>query len=61
MTKLSRIPPLSKTGKKHGGDPTDDQGRFYLCPICGQQVDKRDLRQVIWHEKQGHEPLELDM
>ncbi|WP_292277381.1 hypothetical protein [Mesorhizobium sp.] len=47
MTKLSRIPPLSKTGKKHGGDPTDDQGRFYLCPICGQQVDKRDLRQVI--------------
>ncbi|WP_404924901.1 hypothetical protein [Mesorhizobium sp. ORM16] len=31
---------------------------FYTCKICGQKVDMRDLRQVMWHEQPDHEPLE---
>ncbi|WP_276325611.1 hypothetical protein [Mesorhizobium ciceri] len=35
----------------------DEDDNFYTCPICGQQVDMRDLRQVIWHERPKHRPL----
>ncbi|RWI60234.1 MAG: hypothetical protein EOQ93_02950 [Mesorhizobium sp.] len=64
MTKLSDIPPLSKPGKRFGGEPggepADESDHFYTCKVCGQRVDKRDLRQVAWHEQPEHEPLELD-
>jgi hypothetical protein len=56
MTKLSDLgPPIP--GKLHGGEPADEMDNFYTCPICGQQVDMRDLRQVIWHERPKHKPL----
>ncbi|RWN99366.1 hypothetical protein [Mesorhizobium sp.] len=60
MTKLSDLgPPI--TGRRHeGSEPATEQEHFYACPTCGQLVDRRDLRQVIWHEQPGHEPLELD-
>lgn len=59
MTKLSDLgPPI--TGRRHDGKPVPVQEHFYACPICCQSVDKRDLRQVIWHEQPGHEALELD-
>ncbi len=54
MTKLSDQP---IPGKLHGGDLADEDDNFYTCPICGQQVDMRDLRQVIWHERPKHRPL----
>lgn len=56
MTKLSHLGPPSP-GKLHGGEPADEDDNFYTCPICGQQVDMRDLRQVIWHERPKHRPL----
>ena len=40
-----------------GGDLSLEQDNFYPCPICGQMVDMRDLRQVIWHEQPKHKPL----
>ncbi|MER9842543.1 hypothetical protein NKJ59_14995 [Mesorhizobium australicum] len=49
-------PPLP--GKLHGAPVRDERDHFYACPSCGQEVDMRDLRQVIWHEEPGHEPLE---
>ena len=56
MRKLSDLgPPIS--GKLHGGESSDEMDNFYTCPICGQQVDMRDLRQVIWHERPKHKPL----
>ena len=56
MAKLSDLgPPIP--GKQHGGEPADEDDNFYTCPICGQQVDMRDLRQVIWHERPKHRPL----
>ena len=56
MTKLSDLgPPIP--GKLHGGDLIREEGHFYNCPNCGQRVDQRDLRQVMWHEGPGHEPL----
>ncbi|RWA69362.1 MAG: hypothetical protein EOQ29_17475 [Mesorhizobium sp.] len=33
---------------------------FYLCPICGQPVDMRDLRQVMWHDRPVHDRLDID-
>ncbi|TJV70359.1 MAG: hypothetical protein E5X76_20200 [Mesorhizobium sp.] len=45
-------PPIS--GKKAGGDVTDERRHFYACPTCGKPVDMRDLRQVMLHETPGH-------
>ncbi|TPJ12924.1 hypothetical protein FJW04_21955 [Mesorhizobium sp. B2-7-3] len=57
MTKLSDLgPPIP--GKLHGGRHIEEHLHFYKCPHCGQRVDQRDLRQVFWHERPGHEPLE---
>ncbi|RWN61456.1 MAG: hypothetical protein EOR99_31130 [Mesorhizobium sp.] len=59
MTKLSDLgPPIN--GKRHGEPVKDEDEPFYTCPKCGQEVDKRDLRQVIWHGQPAHEPLEMD-
>ena len=56
MTKLTDLgPPIS--GKRHGEPVVDERDHFYNCPSCGQKVDMRDLRQVIWHEEPGHKPL----
>ncbi|MER9702173.1 hypothetical protein [Mesorhizobium sp. M0146] len=56
MTRISDLgPPIP--GKPH--DP-DWQEHFHVCPICGQQVDRRDFRQVMWHEQPDHEPLGFD-
>ncbi|OBQ72411.1 hypothetical protein [Mesorhizobium loti] len=57
MTKLSDLgPPIPC--KLHGGKPEREEDNFYSCPYCGQIVDQRVLRQVMWHEGPGHEPLE---
>ncbi|RWM79496.1 MAG: hypothetical protein EOR81_10805 [Mesorhizobium sp.] len=59
MTKLSELgPPI--VGTRHGAPVEQEGDHFYTCPTCGQPVDRRDLRQVIWHERPGHERLELD-
>ncbi|RUV45339.1 hypothetical protein EOD29_00305 [Mesorhizobium sp. M1A.T.Ca.IN.004.03.1.1] len=59
MTKLSDLgPPI--TGRQHGSEMSTQVDCFYACPVCGQVVDKRDLRQVIWHEQPGHQRLEMD-
>ncbi|RWM29386.1 hypothetical protein [Mesorhizobium sp.] len=60
MTKLSDIPIVVGQGKRFGGEPADKNDHFYTCKVCWQRVDKRDLRQVAWHEQPEHEPLELD-
>ncbi|CAN7745769.1 hypothetical protein LJR234_002626 [Mesorhizobium amorphae] len=53
MTKLSDLgPPI--IGTRHGTQPASESGHFHKCPSCGQAVDWRDLRQVIWQR------LELD-
>lgn len=59
MTKLSDLgPPMP--GMRHGGEPKDERDNFYSCPSCGQKVDMRDLRQVLWHGlTTDHKPLEL--
>jgi hypothetical protein len=59
MTKLSDLGPLIR-GARYMGQPANEQENFFTCPACGQTVDARDLRQVMWHEKPGHRQLELD-
>jgi hypothetical protein len=44
-------------GERGGGAPADERQNFYVCPQCGQAVDKRDLGQVLHHEQAGHDPL----
>jgi hypothetical protein len=52
MMKQSDLgPPIP--GKLHGRYPTSATNN---CPSCGQMVDMRDLRQVIWHEETKHKP-----
>lgn len=47
-------------GRRHDGEPARESDHFLVCPTCGQAIDLRDLRQVIWHQRPAHEPLELD-
>jgi hypothetical protein len=45
-------------GRVVGVESGDEREHFYVCPHCGQAVDKRELLQVVYHEAQpGHEPL----
>ncbi|SFP86574.1 hypothetical protein SAMN03159463_05022 [Mesorhizobium sp. NFR06] len=56
MTKLSDLgPPI--IGRLRGKQPDDERDHFHRCPVCGQAVDRPDLR---WHEQPAHENLELD-
>ncbi|WP_131802883.1 hypothetical protein [Mesorhizobium sp. ORS 3428] len=32
----------------------------YVCPVCDQVVELTDFRQVVWHQKPGHKPMEFD-
>jgi len=35
--------------------PGDDgQSRTFLCPICGQSVDKANLSATLYHQRPGH-------
>jgi hypothetical protein len=34
-----------------------EQEHFHRCPVCGQQVDRRRLGDIIYHESLQHEPL----
>ncbi|RUV07433.1 hypothetical protein EOA79_04510 [Mesorhizobium sp. M1A.F.Ca.IN.020.03.2.1] len=59
MTKLSDLgPPI--VGRRFPKEPSDERDHFHKCGACGQTIDLRDLRQVIWHERPGHEQLEMD-
>jgi hypothetical protein len=44
----------------HHGPTSNGDDRFYVCVVCGQEVERRDMRQVMWHEQPDHEPLELE-
>ncbi|RWC64238.1 MAG: hypothetical protein EOS56_00650 [Mesorhizobium sp.] len=56
MTKLSDLGPLV-TGRRNGDPLENEADYFYLFPICGQPVDMRDLRQVMWHDRPCTESL----
>jgi hypothetical protein len=51
------IKPGQIIGHRVGGDPEDARELFYLCPHCGQAVDKRYLGEVIHHDMPDHKPL----
>lgn len=56
MTKLSDLGPPSRG--EFRGAKEDGNEKFYSCATCGQKVDMRDFRQVMWHERPSHDPLE---
>ncbi|UVK57388.1 hypothetical protein DBIPINDM_008334 (plasmid) [Mesorhizobium sp. AR02] len=55
MTKLSDLGPRIPGKLPAKGNGHDN---FYSCATCGQKVDMCDFRQVMWHERPSHEPLE---
>jgi hypothetical protein len=58
MTRLSDLgPPIP--ARPHGAK-ADGYHHFYECATCGQKVDMRDTRQMMWHERPEHEPLERE-
>jgi hypothetical protein len=40
-----------------GGEPKDPRAHFYTCSACGQQVDKRLLGDVFYHDDPDHAPI----
>ncbi|ODA95554.1 hypothetical protein BFX40_23625 [Mesorhizobium sp. SEMIA 3007] len=57
--KLSQLgPPLIV--RRFSIKPRDESDRWYICRICDQRVDRRDVRQFIWHNQLEHLPLEID-
>jgi hypothetical protein len=69
MTDRAKPPVLRRTnnpasgivGERIGGSPADERVHFYVCPVCGQAVDKRDLGQVFHHGQPGHDRLPEDI
>lgn len=47
-------------GQPSSGEPADEREHFYICNVCGQAVDYRQLGQVFHHEQRDHERLEFD-
>jgi hypothetical protein len=45
---------------KEDADPAGGQEHMQVCPRCGQLFDTRLLHQVIYHERPGHKPIELN-
>lgn len=44
----------------NGKTAAQESEYLYRCPKCGQVVDERDARQVIWHSFSEHERLIID-
>jgi hypothetical protein len=58
MTKLSELGPFEP--HLNGKICEHESDYFYRCPRCGQMVDERDARQVVWHSFSEHERLIID-
>lgn len=56
-TGIVGVPIDPETGKELH---PEEHEHFYVCAMCGQAVDMRDLGQVFHHEERGHEPLQLN-
>ncbi len=56
--KLSELQGIA--GAPADGKPRQEADHFYTCSHCGQQVDKRQLMEVLYHETANHEPAEKD-
>jgi hypothetical protein len=41
-----------------GAEPLPEAEHFYTCHYCEQAVDIRRLRDVLYHDKPGHLPLQ---
>jgi hypothetical protein len=59
MTKLSDLG-SPKICTRDDGPPVHETEYFLPCAVCNQAIDLRDLRQVVWHQRPEHDPLELD-
>ncbi|TPL40716.1 hypothetical protein FJ957_26150 [Mesorhizobium sp. B2-4-6] len=59
MVKLSDLGPRHAV-TVHPQPSAKNDSDFYRCETCGQMVDCRDMRQVLWHEQDEHEALEMD-
>jgi len=43
-------------GVFQGVEPLAEAEHFYVCSVCGQAVDMRQLADVLYHEELQHEP-----
>lgn len=41
----------------HAADPERRSDRFFVCPVCGQTVDREHLGQMYHHSEEPHERL----
>jgi hypothetical protein len=32
----------------------------YVCPVCEQVVELTDFRQVVWHQRPDHRPMQAE-
>ena len=55
------VKPGEIIGQWLGGEPANPLDHFYRCEACGQMVDRRDLGQVLHHEKPDHKPLPVPL
>ncbi|HWK65415.1 MAG TPA: hypothetical protein VNS34_10765 [Rhizobiaceae bacterium] len=53
---MSKLPNMG-IGQRVDKVITNEMDYFEHCPSCGQDFDARDLAQVFYHSKPGHEPL----
>ncbi|WP_292340647.1 hypothetical protein [Mesorhizobium sp.] len=60
MTKLSDLgPPI--IGRLQVRAAATERDYFHICPGMRAAIDRRDLRQVIWHEQPNPKPLEMEV
>jgi hypothetical protein len=56
---LRRVASLARGSRERVISPEAgaDRDHFYKCPACGQQVDRRQLGEVLHHEVPEHKAL----
>lgn len=58
--RLRKMTKLSDLERRLPARDLSDGDHFHKCPVWGQAVDWRDLRQVVWHEQPRHRRMDLD-
>ncbi|RWM13547.1 MAG: hypothetical protein EOR73_28520 [Mesorhizobium sp.] len=44
-------------GRDHDAPDKDEAAHIQICPVCGQEMDMRDLGIALHHATPDHEPL----
>ncbi|TGQ37228.1 hypothetical protein EN859_019595 [Mesorhizobium sp. M00.F.Ca.ET.216.01.1.1] len=54
------VPPSPYEGADHHAPYKPETEQFMICPVCGWEIDMRNLGEVLHHASKRHRPLRYD-